>query len=748
MANEKLQTIIVKQKEAQEKRDESKDLQALITRQKAEIESRRHFVLEELSKAEPAVKEAQSSVSSIKRQHLTELRSMGNPPDVIKIALESVCLLLGIKCDGWKTVQGVMRRDDFIALIVNYETSKLTKDIRNEANQKYLADPNFNFNTANHASKACGPLVEWVIAQVNYATILEKIEPLKIEVAQLEISSENSNHEADIVTATISDLDDTIMLFKNEYAELVREVEIIKLEMNQVERRVGRCSKLCEQLAGERTRWENTSGSFQKTMGAIAGNSLISSAYLTYMGNFNVASRDFVLSKWKSYLESTEIQFDLNLIVTEYVVPSIEKLMWHTEFDLPNDQICVDNTVMFLKSIRTPLIIDPEDCCLPFLKKFYSNKKVNIVKYQNPSFINLLESSIRFGNVLVITHVEYIDPILTPILNKELRRVGGRNLIKVGSIEVDMNKDFKLYMISKNESEKIGTSANAKVNVVNFTLTFSSLKTKYLHYLLQNEKPETEMKRLDLIKLQGEFKSKLYELEKCLLMSLVESDGDILENEKILGTLETLKIESSEIMEKSNNASCLVREIDADISHFNSVAVMCCKITFLIENLVQLNQLYKFDSSALMKTILYQSLCTNQGSEYDTSMSRLEHILKRIFMSTFYLVSRSLFQSDKALFIIILSLIYQEAKGHPANLASLEFLLRGNLNIVDDKRFASFLDDQTASRVIELSKTEYFKKLSDFLLKNPGWVEEYLSASNPEITESLPFCAVDGISFF
>ena len=36
----------------------------------------------------------------------------------------------------------------------------------------YLSDPNYNYETVNRASKACGPLVKWAIAQVSYTMYL------------------------------------------------------------------------------------------------------------------------------------------------------------------------------------------------------------------------------------------------------------------------------------------------------------------------------------------------------------------------------------------------------------------------------------------------------------------------------------------------------------------------------------------------------------------------------------------------
>lgn len=37
--------------------------------------------------------------------------------------------------------------------------------------REFLADPQYNFETVNHASTACGPLVQWAIAQVRMCIV-------------------------------------------------------------------------------------------------------------------------------------------------------------------------------------------------------------------------------------------------------------------------------------------------------------------------------------------------------------------------------------------------------------------------------------------------------------------------------------------------------------------------------------------------------------------------------------------------
>ena len=58
-------------------------------------ELRAQEVMKDLERVESAVKDAQAAVKSIRKQHLVEVRSKANPPPLIKMALESVCILRG-----------------------------------------------------------------------------------------------------------------------------------------------------------------------------------------------------------------------------------------------------------------------------------------------------------------------------------------------------------------------------------------------------------------------------------------------------------------------------------------------------------------------------------------------------------------------------------------------------------------------------------------------------------------------------
>src|SRR5947207_4657788 len=280
-ANSKLQQMVADQKETEQKRLASLEIQIALDQQEEEIAERTKIVLEDLAKAEAAVEEARKSVSNIKKQHLTEVRSMQNPPEAVKLAMESVCSLLGNKVDGWKSVQAVIRKDDFIASIVNYDNARqMTRSLRHKMQADYLSNPAFTFEIVNRASKACGPLVQWVADQVNYSSILDRVGPLREEVNALQRQAQETRVKAETITEMIEELEKSIARYKEEYAALISQTQSIKNEMTRVQSKVDRSMKLLDSLSSERGRWDTESKAFEAQIGRLAGEVHLSAAFL------------------------------------------------------------------------------------------------------------------------------------------------------------------------------------------------------------------------------------------------------------------------------------------------------------------------------------------------------------------------------------------------------------------------------------------------------------------------------------
>lgn len=81
---------------------------------------------------------------------------MTNPPAAVKLALESICLMLGEETGDWKKIRQVIIRDNFISSIVNFSSEEMRSGRRfclnqtmrtNHCHQKTSRVPTHFFNT-------------------------------------------------------------------------------------------------------------------------------------------------------------------------------------------------------------------------------------------------------------------------------------------------------------------------------------------------------------------------------------------------------------------------------------------------------------------------------------------------------------------------------------------------------------------------------------------------------------------------
>ncbi|KAJ1659203.1 dynein heavy chain [Dispira simplex] len=657
-ANEKLKKMVHDQQQAEQQKAASLEYQRILEEKNHVIQERRAIVMQDLENAEPAVLEAQRSVSSIRKQQLTEVRTMNSPPVAVKLAMESVCTLLGHRIDSWKTVQSIIRRDDFIASIVSFDTDRcMTRSLRDRLRHEYLQNPNYNFETVNRASRACGPLVKWVVAQVNYSEILERVGPLRNEVRELESSAEETRLSAANMEQMVDELEQSIARYKEEYALLISETQAIKTEMERVKSKVERSVTLLASLSSEKERWESASQTFEVQMGTIAGDVLLSSAFLAYGGYFDQQYRETLFSRWSSHLLRAAIQFKHEISIPEYLSTADERLTWQANA-LPADDLCIENAIMLNRFNRYPLIIDPSGQAATFLANQYKDRKITVTSFLDASFLKNLESALRFGNPLLIQDVENLDPILNPVLNKELRRTGGRVLIRLGGQDIDFSPSFTLFLSTRDPSVHFPPDICSRVTFVNFTVTRSSLQSQCLNQVLKVERPDTDQKRADLVKLQGEFRLRLRHLEKSLLQALSTSKGNILDDDNVITTLETLKQEAAEVTRKVEETDVVMQEIEEVLTTYKPLAQACSAVFFTLEQLHMVNHFYQFSLDFFYNIFNFVLSAENPSLHQVTDAAvRLALLYQDLFHVTYRRASRSLMHEDHLTLLMLLAQI-------------------------------------------------------------------------------------------
>ncbi|ODV62102.1 dynein heavy chain [Ascoidea rubescens DSM 1968] len=653
-AKQMLNKILTDQNQAERKQEASENIQIALEQQEIAIGERRTVVMNDLALAEPAVIEAQNGVKNIKKQHLTEIRSMANPPEAVKVTMESVCILLGYNVNTWRDVQLIIRRDDFIASIVNYDNEEqLTPDIREFMEQEYLSRSTFNYATVNRASKACGPLLQWVEAQVRYSTILDKIAPLREEVFLLEDEAKQTKAKLIAINDMIQELKDNIEELKESYQNLITETQIIKNKINSTHSKVNRCVSLLENLTIERRRWARSINDFTGQRKGLAGNSLLASAFLSYCGYFDQKARNQLLVIWKSKLESSGITFDENIRIIEFLSQPNEILQWR-KAGLPDDDLSVENMILIQNQEKIPYIIDPTGNIVDILISQISPKKLITTSFLDDGFVKQIENALRFGNSILIQDAEHFDPIISRVISKEIQKAGGRSLIRLGKQEVDCSPDFKLYIQTKDPLVIVPPHISCRTTVVNFTVTESSLESQTLNMTLKKERPDVEKQRIELIKLHGEYKVRLRFLEDKLLQSLSDTEGNILDNDEIITTLENLKVESKEIEMKIEETDNVMKTVEKVLENYNILSSNCSAIFSLLDRFQDINPFYQFSLTYfidIFKTVL--SLKSNKNE------NRVKSLILRLYQEIYSRTALSMHNSDRPVFGLCLYVLFQ-----------------------------------------------------------------------------------------
>lgn len=167
-----------------------------------------------------------------------------------------------------------------------------------------------------------------------------------------------------------------------------------------------------------------------------------------------------------------------------------------------------------------------------------------------------------------------------------------------------------------------------------------------MNIFLKEERPEIEKKRDNIQKLQGEFRVKLRGLEDKLLDELNASEGNLLENDKLIATLETLQGEAKKIQKEMDDADQTMLEIEEVTKDYLEIAKMTSKIFFSLDSLSSVHFLYQYSLQQFMDVlfgVIQKSEVLKQVPKTNYAERRAT-LIKEFFNSSYEYASKGLMQ--------------------------------------------------------------------------------------------------------
>ena len=338
-------------------------------------------------------------------------------------------------------------------------------------------------------SKAGKGLLVWVLALLRYSEIAKNVEPLRNKVKEMQLAQAKTEAELFEFNQILQQLKNELSELQISYSDAKNELSDLQQQALQMEKRLTSASTLIEGLRGERTRWGNDIEKLASSKDNIIGDSLLAAAFLSYTGAFTADYRrciiyETLLKDLRKQEISTSNDFNIeSLLSTEEVVQK-----WNAN-GLPLDEHSVQNGILTTEGSRFPLCIDPQQQAVTWIKNMF-NDQLTVKSLNDSDFMKHLELSIQFGNPFLFENIgEEIDPILNPILEKNVSTENGQKIIRIGDKTIDWDDNFRLYFTTKLTNPSYTPEIMGKINLINYCVTMDGLSEQLLNTVVSFERP-------------------------------------------------------------------------------------------------------------------------------------------------------------------------------------------------------------------------------------------------------------------
>ncbi|CAM5115591.1 unnamed protein product [Eretmochelys imbricata] len=695
----------------------------------------------DLDEALPALEAANKALDSLDKADISEIRVFTKPPDLVMTVMEAISILLNAKPD-WAAAKQLLGDSNFLKKLLEYDKENIKPQILLKL-QKYINNPDFVPEKVEKVSKACRSMCMWVRAMDLYSRVVKEVEPKrqKLNAAQAEL---------DATMATLRDkqrklkqVEDQIQALQDQYERSLEEKESLARTMALTQARLTRAGKLTAALGDEQVRWEESIRNFEDEISNIIGNVFIAAACVAYYGAFTALYRQLLIDCWIKKCQNLEIPINPDFSLINILGDPYEIRQWNTD-GLPRDYVSTENGILVTRGRRWPLMIDPQDQANRWIRNKETKSGLKIIKLTDSGFLRTLENAIRLGLPVLLEELkEILDPALEPVLLKQTFVTGGRMLIRLGDSDIDYDRNFRFYMTTKLPNPHYLPEVCIKVTIINFTVTRSGLEDQLLSDVVRLEKPELEEQRTQLIVRINADKNQLKAIEDKILKMLFTSEGNILDKEELINTLQESKVTSGAIKTRLKEAESTEEKINAAREKYRPVATRGSVMYFVIASLSEIDPMYQF-SLKYFKQLFNTTIETSEKN--NNLQQRLAILLSQTLYATYTNVSRGLFEQHKLIYSFMLCIEIMRQREELTD-TEWNFFLRGSAGL-DKQRPAKpdvpWLEDTTWFMCCDLEETlPSFQGIQNEILSTHifiklGCLEIHVNPETSETYDSEP----------
>ena len=261
------------------------------------------------------------------------------------------------------------------------------------------------------------------------------------------------------------------------------------------------------------------------------------------------------------------------------------------------------------------MLIDPQEQGFRWFCAVNEENGLQIVRPGEPKIGQTIENAIKMGTPILVEGVgETIDPSLKSILTPQIRKTPAGTLkMTIDGREIDYDPKFRLVLVTKHQNPQFLPDVFIQLSVVNFAVTPLGLVEQLLTDVVKNERPEVEEARAKLVVEIAEMKKTLDLQMKKILNLLFKSEGNILDNEALITTLQEAKATASEVSTRLAEAEVTEKKNAELCDIYRGVASRGSTLFFTLPDLPSVDPMYQY-SLEFFKSFVLPSIAKGKQS--------------------------------------------------------------------------------------------------------------------------------------
>ncbi|EKX37595.1 hypothetical protein GUITHDRAFT_89621 [Guillardia theta CCMP2712] len=712
------------------------------------LQQEREGLQKDLDYATPFISEAFEAAKSIPPEEVKSLAGNKNPPFTTRLIFDTVLIALARPLRPVEVIDGKLYRDSYlyVADLLGDEQllEKLVKTCESKINGEtaellmpYLENKEFRNASAKVSSNLLLLVSSWVQNLVRYYQTIDRSSVKKSRIASLEESVEVLGMQVKEIQSELDVVQEELDKFQDNFDDSLKNKQAVEKDESTLQQKLSISTSLLTNLQRERIQWMNDLEERKNEMKKLAGDCGIASAMMVYLGPFSKDARTEIMQSLSSWCHECEIEFSHELHVPKFFTTQNEISSWFLQ-GLPCDEFSIQNGILTWYCSKPPVLIDPQEQCVTWLRGKLDPLVVHGAAYEHS--MHKIESSVVLGRELVIVGMEVDFPrsLLSLVQNLNAYKRTSETKCSLLGKEVDIHSNFRLFLVTNAKRAGFKPHMFDKGTVIDFSITFSGLEDQILNTVLREENATLYQEKFQLMRRINDLREKVDEMDEVLVEEISRLDGNLLDDQPFMQSLE-LKIATLHETEEELSAA---EEQEADVTskcdEYRSLATRGAHLYTAVSDMAEVNPSYVTNCS------IFHQVFTSAFPERERIMSfdsRLSSLLQHSTDAVTSFFSGGYDSKHRMIFMLLVALkiaLGEQEHAEPDYLLCLAGCGSSLEISLGPKKHAAWISDAAWLNCVFLSeRIPKFQNLLESLHKSnsawKGWYEK----ESPETDASV-----------